>query len=374
MNAISFPTYDAARSAWAEDSAQLARNGIVFPEVRSYLPKGWRDDWDSAVSIAMDAQVGLSSTTPSAAIPAFLTTLIDPAVIEVVFAKNQMAEIFGEEKRGSWIDETIMFEVVEHTGEVSSYGDYNNNGRAGANVNFPQRQAYLFQTIKQYGERELERAGRARLNWAAQMDRAAATVMAKFLNLTYAFGVAGLENYGLLNDPNLAAYIAPGTKQAGNGNVWIYNGNINATANEVYADIQAVFGQLVQQTAGVVDRATPMTLALSPQSSVALTATNTYNVNVEDLLKKNFPNLKVKTAVQYGVVSASNPQGITGGNVVQLIAENLDGQDTGMCAFNEKMRAHPVIRDLSAFKQKVTGGTWGTVLKMPVAVAQMIGV
>src|SRR6185503_6176542 len=134
------------------------------------------------------------------------------------------------------------FPVVEHTGEVSSYGDYSMNGRAGVNTNWPQRQAYLFQTIKEYGERELERAGLARISWVSEIDKGAATVLNKFQNLTYFFGVQGLQNYGLLNDPNLSAALTPATKAAG-GVKWVLSGVINATANEVYADIQAIFIQ-----------------------------------------------------------------------------------------------------------------------------------
>jgi hypothetical protein len=117
-----------------------------------------------------------------------------------------------------------------------------------------------------------------------------------------------------------------------------------------------------------------MVLAMSPTSAAALTATNTFNVNVYDLLKKNFPNLRVETAVQYGALTAANPQGVAAGNFMQLIAESIEGQDTGYCAFNEKMRAHTIIRDLSAFKQKVTGGSWGAIIRLPVAFASMVGI
>jgi hypothetical protein len=113
---------------------------------------------------------------------------------------------------------------------------------------------------------------------------------------------------------------------------------------------------------------------MSPSSAVALTATNTFNVNVTDMLKKNFPNIRVETAVQYGQKSAANPQGVAAGNLVQLIAESIEGQDTGYCAFNEKMRSHPIIKALSSFKQKLTGGTWGAIIRMPVAFVSMLGV
>jgi hypothetical protein len=321
----------------------------------------------------MDAQPALT-TVSNAGIPAFLTTLIDPAVFQVLFSQNKAADVFGEVKKGSWLDETAMFPTVEHTGEVNSYGDWNDSGSTGVNENWPQRQAYLFQTIKEYGERAMERAGLGRINLVSEIDAAAALVLGKFANLTYFYGVAGLQNYGLLNDPNLSAAITPSVKTAGNGNVWIYQGKINATANEVYADVEALFYQLVSQTNGLVDVNSAMVLAMSPQSSVALTATNTFNVNVSDLLKKNFPNLRIETAVQYAAKSASNPQGAPAGNTVQLLADALEGQDVGYCAFNEKMRAHAIVKGLSSFKQKMTGGTWGAIIRMPAGISQMVGV
>lgn len=357
-----------AATAWSTHAPQHELNGVYVPGVRSYVP----DEFKHNFALAMDAQPTLT-TDPNSGIPAFLTTMIDPQVFRVLFAPNKGAQIFGEQRKGSWLDETAMFPVIEHTGEVSSYGDFNENGRAGANTNWPQRQSYLFQTMLEYGDRELERAGLARISWAAEVETAGATVLNKFQNLTYFFGVSGLQNYGLLNDPNLSASLTPATKAA-TGVKWINNGVIVATANEVANDVQSLYSQLVSQTGGLISQEDKLVLAMSPSSAVALTATNSFNVNVTDILKKNFPNLRVETAVQYGALSASNPQGVAAGNLVQLIAEEVDGQDTGFCAFNEKMRAHPVIRGASSYKKKVTGGSWGAIIRMPAAIASMVGV
>jgi len=38
------------------------------------------------------------------------------------------------------------------------------------------------------------------------------------------------------------------------------------------------------------------------------------------------------------------------------------------------MRAHPVKVGLSSFKQKKSAGGWGTIIRRPVAIAQMLGV
>jgi hypothetical protein len=196
-------------AAWRADQAHLAERGVHLPDIIGYIPDGFRQNFQLAMdaaargelAIAMDAQPTLT-TAPNSAVPFQLTNFIDPKVFKILFSPNKAAMILPEVKKGTWLDDTALFPVIEHTGEVSSYGDFSENGHAGANTNWPQRQAYLFQTIKEYGERELERAGLARINWISELDIAAATIMDKFLNLTYFFGVKGL-NVGLLNDPSL---------------------------------------------------------------------------------------------------------------------------------------------------------------------------
>lgn len=357
-----------ATERFPQDRVMFERLGVIFPHAKGYMP----DEFKSDFALAMDAQPAMI-TDANSAIPAMFTTLVDPEVYEILFAPNQAAKILGENKKGTWIDDTAIFLTVEGSGEVSSYGDYNENGHAAANVNFPQRQAYLFQIIEEYGDREVERAGAAKLNWVSEIQKSSATVSAKYLNLTYFFGVAGLQNYGLLNDPNLPAALTPAPKAYG-GNAWVVGNVVVASANEIYNDIQSLYMALVTQSAGLIDEKTPVVLAMSPGSSIALTATNSFNVNVRALLKDNFPNIRIETAVQYGALSAANPQGNLAGNLVQMIAESLEGQQAGYAAFNEKQRSHNMVKALSSMKQKKTSGTWGTIIRMPVCFAQMVGV
>lgn len=314
---------------------------------------------NDGVSIACDAQPSLV-TTSNSGIPAFLTTYIDPKLIEVLVSPMMAAEVVGDEsKKGDWTTQTAMFPVIESTGVTSAYGDYSTNGVSGANSNFPQRQSFHYQVVTQWGELELERAGLARIDWANRLNIASVLTLNKYQNKTYFYGVDGLENYGLLNDPALPAPIVPTTKAAG-GTSWA-----DATALEVYADVQKLFKQLQTQANGTVDLRTPMTLALSPVSEVYLTDTTQFNVNVQDLLAKNFPNLKVKTAVEYSTDS---------GEFMQLIADEVEGQRTASCCFTEKLRAHPIVVALSSFMQKKSQGTFGTVIYRPVMIAGMLGI
>jgi hypothetical protein len=350
--------------------AHKAKYGIETGAV-GFIEPAWKDNF----TLAMDAQPTLI-TAPSSSIPAFLTTFIDADVLRVLTAKNSAAQIYGEERKGSFVDVTIVFPVVEQTGEVSSYGDFSQNGRSSANTNFPQRENYLFQTVTEWGELELERAGLAKIGWASELKMASIAVLSKFMNLTAFYGVAGLQNYGTLNSPGLSPALAPAPKtyNSSTSGPWITNGAVTATANEVYTDIQSLFIALVNQSNGNIDAESDLVLAMSPKSATALTTTNTFNVNVHDLLKKNFPKLRIETAVQFGALTASNPQGSAAGEIVQMFAESVEGQRSVYTAFSEKLRAGPVIRELSSFKQKNTSGSWGSVVRAPYAFAQMYGV
>ena len=342
--------------------------GIDFPGVQAFCRPEWKND----INLAMDAQPALV-TTPNTGIPAFLTYFMDPDILRVLTAANQAAVIFGEKQKGEWTSTTLLFPVVERTYEVSSYGDFNNNGRAGINTNFPERQPYLYQTVTEYGDLEIARVGLAKIGFVAEQKEAAVDGLNKFQNLTYFRGVAGLQNYGALNDPSLFPAIAPAPKAAG-GLAWLNGTTINATANEIFQDIQSLIIQLINQSSGLIDTKSEIILGMSPRSEGALTATNTFNVNVAALLKNNFPGLKVETAVQYGALSAQNPQGNAVGEVVQAFCPKVQGQDSGYCSFNAKLIAGPVVRELSAYKQKMSQGSSGFILRLPYAMATMVGV
>lgn len=324
--------------------------GIVFQEGSRphYMEEAWRANLD----IAMDAQPTLI-TSPNAGIPAFLTNIIDPEVIRVLTAPMRAAEIFGEVKKGDWTTLSAQFPIVESTGQVSSYGDWNNNGNAGANINWVPRQSYHFQTVSQYGERELAMYGAAKLDYKSEIDLAAALVINKFFNASYFLGIAGLTNYGALNDPSLITPIGPA------GGVWSA-----AAAEVIYEDIRRLFAKLQSQMGGLTKTTETMTLAMSPTLETNLAKTNQYGINVEDLLKKNYPNLTVMSAPEYSTA---------GGELVQLIINSFEGTTTGQAAFTERLRAHAVIQGLSNFMQKKSAGTWGFILRRPICVAQLLG-
>jgi hypothetical protein len=341
---------------FARDAQKLAQDwGIVFPFAMDYMP----DDR----MLAMDAQPPLV-TAPNAAVPGFFTQLVDPEVVRILQTPNKGAAVLGEQKKGTWVDQTIFIPVVENTGEVSSYGDFNANGRSDINESWEQRQAYLFQTIVEYGDLEVERAGAARLDLVSEKQTSSAKTLDKFLDLTYHFGVQGLMNYGMINDPALSAALTPSTKAVG-GVKWINAGVVTAQASEIYTDFQMLFNELTTVSGGMIDADTAFRFVTPNVVNAALTAVNNFGITIRAFIKESFPNVEYVVDPRYATPS---------GNLVQLIAKEFDGKDTGYCSFNEKMRDHAIVRDLSSYKQKKTSGTWGAIIRYPLAFAQMIGV
>jgi hypothetical protein len=313
--------------------------------------------YDEATGLfACDAQPELA-TFNNAGIPAWMTNYYDPAVIQALVAPMRATEIVGsEQKKGDWTTTWATFISLELTGQTSSYGDFNNNGMAGANVNFPQRQSYLYQTFTNWGERQLAMMGNARVDWANQCNAASILVLNKYQNATYFLGVSGLQNYGLLNDPSLPAPI-----------VSAYAWNADATtAVQVYEQIRRMYVQAQLQTnnSGVIRMDSPCTLAMSPVLEVALQKTNDYNVNVKAMIQANFPNISIKTAPEYST---------SAGELVQLIFNSVEGRQTAYTAFTEKMRAHAVVVGSSSWSQKKSQGTFGTIINLPYAIVSMLG-
>ena len=345
---------------FSRDAARLEKCGIVMPVAAlDWIPDGAEDDFQ----VALDAQPTLV-TQPSAGVPIWLSSFYDPEVVRILQTPNKGEMILGAQKKGTWLDTTMFFPVVENTGEVASYGDFNSAGRSDVNSNFVQRQNYLFQTWIEYGDREVEQAGLARLNWVAEKNQSAAKTLDKFMDFCNHFGVSGLANYGILNDPSLPAAVTPATKAYG-GVRWINNGQVAASAQEVYNDFAALYTQLASQAPGYIDEDTSFVFVYPNAVAGALAASNPYGVTVRDYIKKTFPNVEMVSDPRYATPS---------GNVVQLIAKTYDGAQTGYAAFSEKQRDHRIVADSSSFRQKKTSGTWGAVIRYPLAFAQMLGV
>ncbi len=315
-------------------------------------------------AIAQDAAM---QTVPNVGVPAAFVTYLDPQITSILFAVKNATRLFGETKKGSWVDQFMNFPVEEITGDVTPYSDFANGVSASVNYEFPSRQNFLFQTSLKYGLREQETAAQARLDYAGAKQRAAAEIIARAHNRFYLFGVANKQIYGALNDPNLNESDTP--ISVNSQTTWegkaADQGNAATISNVLFNDIAKLVTVLMGRNAGNVDQTTPMVLAVASDRYNYLSMPNSFGLTVFDLLKNNYPNM---TVIQLPELSTES------GSMLYLTVPELMGEPTVENAYSEKMRFGNVETYSTSWVQKAFGGTWGCVVRRPNLVATMTGI
>lgn len=332
---------------------QAKRFGFNFgPSAREWITK------DNMPHLVQDAAL---ITVPNSTIPAELLAYIDPTVIEIMTAPRNARELYSEEKRGDFTTPYFKWRADEVTGNTAAYSDFGQFGVAGMNSEWHTREQYRFQTVIQYGDLEQEMASQAKINLAAAKQRSAATTIDIDSNKFYLLGVAGKEIYGVLNDPNLPAATTPISV----GGITAWPGK-DAIAR--YNDVIKLFTQLVNQLQGLVDEKSNLKLATSPGLRTLLAEPTLLGVTVMSMLKEYFPNMGFVSLPQLGAAYAP-----AASETMMIIAPEVLGNQTGLLGFGEKIRMGRIVPSLSSFAQKITGTTYGGVIRVPAAVAQMTG-
>lgn len=332
----------------------MKQYGIVFDTgapIRGILAN------DSIDQLANDAAM---VTAANSGIPVEFTSYIDPMVIPILTATRGAREIFGEAKKGDWTTSYARFQTSEITGEVEAYTDYGQGGASDVNPTFPVRTQYIYQTNIRYGDREVDVASRARLQLAADKQRAAATVIDIASNKFALYGVAGLEIYGLLNDPNLPAAVSP-LPNADSKTLWA-----EKSTKEIYEDVLYLFGKMADRGAGHIDANTELVLATSPATQVQLGKATDFNISARQMLETYFPKIRFVALPELATE--------TGGTSILLVAPTIEELPTAQIGFSEKFRAMRLIPESSSFHQKFVGSSYGTIIYRPFAIGTMTGV
>lgn len=332
----------------------MKQYGIIFDTgspIRGILAN------DSIDQLANDAAM---VTAANSGVPVEFTSYIDPMVIPILTATRGAREIFGEAKKGDWTTSYARFQTSEITGEVEAYTDYGQGGASDVNPTFPVRTQYIYQTNIRYGDREVDVASRARLQLAADKQRAAATVIDIASNKFALYGVAGLEIYGLLNDPNLPAAVSP-LPNADTKTLWA-----EKSTKEIYEDVLHLFGKMADRGAGHIDANTELVLATSPATQVQLGKATDFNISARQMLETYFPKIRFVAFPELATA--------TSGTSILLVAPTIEGLPTAQIGFSEKFRAMRLIPESSSFHQKFVGSSYGTIIYRPFAIGKMTGV
>ena len=344
-------------------SSPYAQGFMAYDEVDGKI----RVDYEkTAKMLAQDAAL---TTAANVGIPSALVTYIDPTVTEILFSAMNAGRLAPEVKKGDWSDKYMRFNVTEYSGSVTPYSDHGENIASDVNIESPERENFVFQTVIRYGDLEEATVARQRLSLASEKQKAAATILAKAHNKFYLYGVAGKKTYGLLNDPNLPVSASPNSITIGGNtySTWADKAGHDAAnaSNHVYNDVLKLWNTLCANNGGNIDADSPIVLAVSNARASYLNALNTYGLSAAKMLKDNFPN----------IVIVQLPELSTGaGEMMYMIVPELFASQTAELAYSEKMRLSRVVPEMSAFKQKAVGGTWGAIIKRPSLIQTMTGI
>lgn len=296
---------------------------------------------------------------PNASVPAYMRAYADPRVIEIMTAARNYRKIASEVKFGDMTTAFAQFHAIEFTGTSTPYGDYDGNGQVGVNTAYPVREQYIFQTTLKVGDLEQAMNARVGLDLYAQKQTSAAILLDSEFNRFALYGVAGKSIYGLLNDPNLNAAIAPETVDGSTD--WDGKG-----CDEQMVDINKLYKALVGQAGGHIDDTTPLVMLVSPQSMADLNKRNAYGIACKDMVKDTFPNMEIVVVPELNNEST--------GDTMIIMAKDIMGQNVVEFGYSEKYHAHEAIRGLSDVSQKISAGTYGAIVYLPFAVATMTGI
>lgn len=356
---------------------ELAKGkGVYSPYAKAFMPYSVQDvagkkviHTDYAKAAQMIAQDAALTTAPNVGVPSAYVTYLDPEIMPILFAAQNATRIAPEERRGDWATQSMIFPLSEVTGDVTPYDDYTENVTTDVNFEFPERQNFIFQTAIRYGDREVDIASKAKIALAGEKQRAAAFTIANAHNKFYLYGVAGKRTYGLLNDPNLNATITPNSVTVGEETATTWADKMSKDGSnfvqDVYADINKLWTELTKNNGGNIDANSRIILAISNTRSPMLNVPNQFGLTVRAMLMANFPNMEIVELPQLST---------TAGEMLYMTIPSIQGFDTAINAYSEKMRLSRVEAHATYFSQKAIGGTFGAIIKRPSAVATMTGI
>lgn len=307
-----------------------------------------------------DAAIDMQ-TLPNAGIPAVAATFVDPTIITQLFAPLVATQLYPEVRKGTFANTSALFPRTEEAYEVVAYDDFAGTGASHVNSNWETRTNARYQTMNQLGDLEQERYGLAAIPYVAKKQMAAIDAIKRYTNKCYMYGISGMANFGLINDPALEAALTPVADAAGKTKF------TEMDAIGIYNNIVKIVTRVIAKNAGLVDQTSSFKIAVSPTVLGAMSVVNAQfgTLTALDMIKRNYINSEV--------ISVPEFENVVGG-LVQVIFSEVGGQISGQCVYSEKMRAYPLVIKGSYSEQKYAAGAYGAVIYHPSAVAQMTGV
>ena len=362
---IALDAADVAAMTTRPDS--LGKLGLsVSPEFASAFQK-------NAISVALDAGITQPVTTPANGTPVQFLQEFLPGVVNVMTVVRKSDQLAPVVTAGEWHFEEIVQKTMEHTANPLLYSDHGGVPLVSFNETYERRQVVRFEMGIQ--QNPLADARSAATGTSPQNEKR--TALANGFEILrndiamngFNFGTG--KTYGILNDPNLPAYVTV-ANGAGGDSTWA-----SKTSVEIVNDLSTAIQALEIQAGGNVDPSMnriDLDIPLAFNSYLTRSDGSFSNgMTPMEWLSKNYPNINVVTVPQFAGADA-------GENVFYLKAASVDnsGTDGGEAMIQvvpAKMRAMgSVPNEKGGTTEGYTAAYGGVFTKRPYAIVRYSGV
>lgn len=318
---------------------------------------------DEFKAYAMDALPKLQTTASNMTPVQFLQYWF-PDMVKVVTQSLDADSILGRDFAGSWEDEELVQPVIEYAGQARPYGDKTNLNLADFNINYEARTIVRMEQDLEVGKLEAARAAKQRVDALGSKRYAASLSLAITANdiAFNGYNASINKTYGLLNDPNMPAYVSLPNGAAGTS-TWA-----TKTFNEIVADIKTMMAGLRSRSGNnFKPESDAAVLAVATDSIDALDTVNPLGTtSVREWIAKTYPRLRVASAPQLNAANSTD-------NVAYLFAEELAGQKVIGQFMQDALRLVGVEQKAKGVLESYSNATAGVFLKVPVALVRYSG-
>lgn len=231
-----------------------------------------------------------------------------PGVVRAATRPTTIDEIVGVITAGDWSDEEVLIRSASPVAKAELYGDHSNIPLASVNTGDDARGVVRFEQGFQVSVLEEERQGRAGYDIASEKRVSAELSLELSRNRVGFFGLVtpGTRTFGLLNDPNLPAYVSAGTAWSA------------ATFAQITSQLIAMYSRLEIAGNGVIKDDMQITLVLPNGFRQYMTIPNPTGIGetVGSWLKVNYPNIRIISTPEFNLANG-------GANVAYMFVDSV---------------------------------------------------
>ena len=290
--------------------------------------------------------------------PAGILSQVSVEVAETILAYRSGDEALGgRRKLLDWEQQDYYLPLVEKTGSVEPYSDFDDSVASGLNVTFGRTGHYLFSTSYNVGEREAMQLAQGNINSDNYLMSASLEALAVELNRVAFNGYVNNNGsflvYGLLNNTSLNNYESSDKKFSA------------MTYQECVAFFAKAIAKLRSQTGNNIQRGSKLRVVVASNAFDALALKFTdLGVDAITALINKFRELDVEITITPAIeLDGANATQ----DVIYFILENSQGgiNETSTLGYSEIGRMSNVVLGTTYKQQKVSAGTTGAVIYKP---------